>query len=69
MRALPGMSILIYDIVIKLNRGNAMLYKVRQFVNTRVLKLIYHAIFDCQLSYANSVWGKNKNTNSLNRLF
>ena len=46
-----------------------MLYTVREFVNTRVLKLIYHAIFDCQLSYANSVWGKNKNTNSLNRLF
>ena len=50
MRALPGISILIYDIAIKLNRGNAMLYKVTQFVNTRVLKLIYHAIFDCHLN-------------------
>ena len=29
---------LINDIVIKLNQANAMLYKVRVFVNTRVLK-------------------------------
>ena len=50
MRALPGMSILIYDIATKLNRANAMLYKVRQFVNTRILKLIYQAIFDCHLN-------------------
>ena len=35
-------------------------------MNTRVLKLIYHAIFDCHLNYANTVWGQNKN--SLNRL-
>ena len=44
-----------------------MLYKVREFVNTRVLKLIYHAIFDCHLNYVNAVWGQNKN--SLNFLF
>ena len=55
------------DIPIKLNRANAILYKVREFVKTRVLKLIYHAIFDCHLNYANAVWGQNKN--SLNRLF
>ena len=47
----------INDIAIKLNRANAMLYKVREFVNIRVLKLIYHAIFDCHLNYANTVWG------------
>ena len=57
----------INDIPIKLNRANAMLYKVREFVKTRVLKLIYHAIFDCHLNYVNGVWGQNKN--SLNRLF
>ena len=57
----------INDMVIKLNRANTMLYKVREFVNTRVQKLIYHAIFDCHLNYANTVWGQNKN--SLNRLF
>ena len=55
------------DIAIKLNRANAMLYKVRGFVNTRVLKSFYHAIFDCHLNYANTVWGQKKN--SLNYLF
>ena len=44
-----------------------MLYKVREFVNTRVLKLIYYAIFYCHLNYANTVWGQNKN--SINHLF
>ena len=44
-----------------------MLHKVRESVNTRVLKLIYHTIFDCHLNYANTAWGQNKN--SLNHLF
>ena len=34
----------INDSAIKLSRANAMLYKVREFVNTRILKLVYHAI-------------------------
>ena len=50
----------INDIAIKLNQANAMLYKVREFVKTKVLKLFYHAIFDCHLYYANTVWGQNK---------
>ena len=37
-----------------------MLYKVREFVNNRVLKLIDHAIFDYHLNYANTVWVQNK---------
>ena len=57
----------INDIAIKLNRANAMLYKVRELVNTWVLKLIYHDISDCHLNYANTVWGQNKN--SLDRFF
>ena len=36
-------------------------------MNTRVLKLTYHAIFVCHLNYANTVWGQNKNC--LNRSF
>ena len=40
----------INDIAIKLNRANAMIHKVREFVNTRVLKLIFHAIFDFHLN-------------------
>ena len=54
----------INDIAIKLNQANVMLYKAREFVNTRVLKLIYHAIF--YLHYANTVWVQHKI--SLNRL-
>ena len=56
----------INDIAIKLNRANAMLFKVREFVNTKILKSIYYAIFDCHLNYANTVWGQNRN--SVNRL-
>ena len=56
----------INDIAIKLNRANAMLFKVREFVNTKILKSIYYAIFDCHLNYANTVWGQNRN--SMNRL-
>ena len=56
----------INHIVIKLNRANAMLFKVREFVNTKILKSVYYAIFDCHLIYANTVCGQNKN--SINRL-
>ena len=44
-----------------------MLYKLRAFANTRAIKLVYHAIFDCHLNYANTFRGQNKN--SLNRLY
>ena len=36
-------------------------------MNTRVLKLNYHAIFDCHLNHSNTVWGQNRNL--LNHLF
>ena len=36
----------INHIAIKLNRANAILFKVREFVNIKILKLIYYAIFD-----------------------
>ena len=57
----------INDIALKLNQVKAMLYKVREFVNTRALISVYHAIFDCHLNYANIVWSQNKSY--LNRLF
>ena len=40
----------INDIAIKLKQANAMLYKVKEFVNTMVVKLIYYAVFDCHLN-------------------
>ena len=37
-----------------------MLYKVRQFVNQRILISIYHAIFDSHLNSASVVWDQTK---------
>ena len=51
---------------IKLNRANAMLFKVREFVNIKILKSIYYAIFDIHLNYTNLVWGQNRY--SMNRI-
>ena len=51
---------------IKLNRANAMLFKVREFVNITILKSIYYAIFDIHLNYTNLVWGQNRY--SMNRI-
>ena len=36
-----------------------MLFRVREWVNIKILKSIYDAIFDCHLNYANTVWGHN----------
>ena len=40
------------DIVIKLYRGNALLFKIRNFVNVNTLKTIYYAIFNSHINYA-----------------
>ena len=37
-----------------------MLFKVREFVNIKILKSIYYTIFDCHLNYANTAWGQNR---------
>ena len=57
----------ISNIAIKLNKANAMLNKVRQFVNVRTLISIYHAIFDSHLNHASIVWCQTKS--SINRVF
>ena len=57
---------LLFNIAIKPNRANAMPFKVREFVNTKILKSIYYAIFDCDLNNAETVWGQNRN--SMNQL-
>ena len=54
----------INDIAIKLNRANALLFKIRSFVNVTILKTIYFAIFDCRINYANLVWTQNSNVMS-----
>ena len=50
----------INNIWIRLNKENAMLYKVRQFVNERTLISICRAIFYSHLNYAFIVRGQTK---------
>ena len=47
---------------IKLKRASALLYTIRNFVNRHILRIIYFAIFDTHLNYANLIWGQNINT-------
>ena len=54
----------INDIAVKLNRANALLFKIRNFVNIIILKTIYFAIFDSHINYANLVWAQNSNAMS-----
>ena len=51
----------INHIITKLNRANALLYKIRNFIKPKILKTIYSAIFVSHLNYANLVWGQNSN--------
>ena len=39
------------DLFIKLNRGNALLFKMRKYVSLKILRSIYFAIFDSYLFY------------------
>ena len=50
------------DLCIKLNRANALLFKMRKLVSLKILKSIYFAIFDSYLSYCCLVWGQNRST-------
>ena len=51
----------------KLNKANAVLSKIRHFVDEKALKVIYHAIFESHLYYSSLVWAQN--FNSTKRLF
>ena len=50
----------IHDIAIKLNRANALLSIIRNYVNKLTLRTIYFAIFDSHINYANLIWGQNQ---------
>ena len=51
----------IEHILTKLNRANALLFKIRNFVKPKTLRTIYFAIFESHLNHANLVWGQNVN--------
>ena len=52
----------INNVATKLNKGNAMLSKIRHFVNFNNLKLIYHTPFESHLNYSLVVWAQNENS-------
>ena len=54
----------INDIAVKLNRANAVLFEIRNFVNITILDTIYFAIFDSHINYKNLVWAQNSNAMS-----
>ena len=47
------------DVSIKLNRANALLFKMRKYVSCKILRSICFAIFDSYLSYCCLVWAQN----------
>ena len=50
------------DLSVKLNRANALLFKMRKYVSCKILRSIYFAIFDSFLSYCCLVWAQNCST-------
>ena len=50
------------DLSIKLNRVNALNFKMRKYVSLKILRPIYFAIFDSYLSYCCLVWAQNYST-------
>ena len=50
------------SIAVKLNRGNALLLKIRNYANIKTLRNTYFAIFESHLSYSCIVWVQNINT-------
>ena len=52
---------LVNSIAAKLNWANALLLKIRNYVNTKTLRNIYFAILDSHLSYSCIVWAQHIN--------
>ena len=52
----------INDLSIKLNRANALLFKMRKHVSLKILRSIYFAIFDSYLFYCCLAWTQNCST-------
>ena len=50
------------DLSVKLNRANAFLFKMRKYVNLKILRSIYFAIFSSYLSFYCLVWVQNCST-------
>ena len=51
----------INDLSVKLNRANVLLFRIRKFVDDKILKSIYFAIFESNVNYCSLVWAQNYN--------
>ena len=51
----------INNLSVKLNRANALLFKIRKFANDKILRFIYFAIFESHLDHCSLVWAQNYN--------
>ena len=51
----------INDLSVKLNRANALLFKISKFVDDKILRSIYFNIFESNLNYCSLVWTQNYN--------
>ena len=49
----------INEVSTKLIRANAILFKIRNYVNPKILRSIYFAIFESHLNYSSVVWVQN----------
>ena len=49
----------INEVSTKLIRANAVLFKIRNYVNPKILKSIYFAMFESHLNYSSLVWAQN----------
>ena len=47
------------DLSFKLNRANALIFKMTKNISCKILRSIYFAIFDSYLSYCCLVWAQN----------
>ena len=47
----------IHDIARKVNRANALLFAIRNYVNKHILRTIYFALFDSRKNRANLIRG------------
>ena len=50
------------DLSVKLNRANAFLFKMRNYVSCKILTSIYFAVLNSYLSYCYLVWYQNCST-------
>ena len=52
----------INDLSVKLNWANTLLFKTKKFVDDKILRSIYFAIFESNLNYCFLVWAQNYNS-------